>query len=104
MENEEKLILVNLIKGDTTYWVAEKCEDFYNFFESMPQEITNFKKKYILDNVPYNSRFIMLCIGTIGLATLTWRRSLFRNSVLSFIGGGVFFIPETFNPYLFFKK
>lgn len=65
-------------------------------------------------------RFIFLCLGTLSVAAATARCiklklkkillvtpsiiKVTRNSVISYVGAGLFLVPETFNPFLEAKK
>ncbi|CAD8186101.1 unnamed protein product [Paramecium pentaurelia] len=105
MENKEQ----QNVLCETKQQVCENYVAFQNFFEQLPNQITSLKKQYILDMATVNSRFVILCLGALSSAALTARISpsfikVTRNTVLTYVGAGLFVVPEVFNPYLIFRQ
>lgn len=74
------------------------------------------KKKYILDQASVNTRFVLLCLGSLSVAAITARCTInnylvspsfikvTRNTVITYLASGLFVVPEVFNPYLIYRK
>ncbi|CAD8188304.1 unnamed protein product [Paramecium octaurelia] len=105
MENKEQ----QNVLCETKQQMCEQYAAIQNWFDQLPIEITNLKKQYILDKATVNARFVMLCLGALSSAALTARISpslikVTRNTVVTYVGAGLFVVPEVFNPYLFFRQ
>ncbi|CAD8164682.1 unnamed protein product [Paramecium octaurelia] len=95
--------------ADTQQQVCETYQAITEFFDQLPNCITTLKKQHLLDKASVNTRFVLLCLTTLTTAGLTARITpsfikVTRNTIFSYLGAGLFIVPEVFNPYLIYRK
>ncbi|CAD8101695.1 unnamed protein product [Paramecium sonneborni] len=109
MSNQESQNNSLIAETDPKQYVCENYKAATEFFDQLPSQITNLKKTYILDQATVNKRFVFLCLTTLAAAGITSRFNpsfikITRNAFISYLGAGLFILPEVFNPYLIYRK
>lgn len=74
-------------------------------YQTLPAEITAFKREVIMSQYTFNQRLVSLGFATLAITGLSYKAGLGclrtgRNSVVSYVVLGQFAVPEIFNPYL----
>ncbi|CAD8108930.1 unnamed protein product [Paramecium sonneborni] len=109
MQNQESQKNSSIIEPDLQQQVCQNYKASIEFIEQLPNCITTLKKQYILDQATENKRFVILCLTTLTAAGLTAKFNpsfikITRNAFISYLGAGLFIVPEVFNPYLIYRK